>query len=76
MAFVFVEKRVRSPMFRMELFKIRPFTYGTLAGMLSSIGRGGLQFMLIILLQGIWLPLHGYAYSVTPFWAGVYMLPP
>ncbi|GGM75975.1 MFS transporter [Thermogymnomonas acidicola] len=74
-AFVFVEKRVRSPMFRMELFKIRPFTYGTLAGMLSSIGRGGLQFMLIILLQGIWLPLHGYAYSVTPFWAGVYMLP-
>jgi MFS family permease len=26
-------------------------------------------------LQGIWLPLHGYAFAQTPLWAGIYMLP-
>jgi MFS family permease len=31
--------------------------------------------MLIIWLQGIWLPLHGYDYTQTPLWAGIYMLP-
>jgi MFS family permease len=33
------------------------------------------MFMLILLLQGIWLPLHGYSFEDTPFWAGIYMLP-
>jgi len=62
-------------MFHLELFRIRAFTAGNLAGLLSSIGRGGLQFMLIIWLQGIWLPLHGYSFVDTPLWAGIYMLP-
>jgi MFS family permease len=31
--------------------------------------------MLIIWLQGIWLPLHGYSYSQTPLWAGIYLIP-
>ena len=31
--------------------------------------------MLIIWLQGIWLPLHGYDYESTPLWAGIYLLP-
>ena len=62
-------------MFRLELFKNRMFSAANLAGLLSSIGRGGVQIMLIILLQGIWLPLHGYSYQSTPFWAGVYMIP-
>ena len=48
---------------------------GNIAGLLSSIGRGGMQFMLIIWLQGIWLPLHGYSFEQTPLWAGIYMLP-
>ena len=39
------------------------------------MARGGLQFILIIWLQGIWLPLHGYAFDQTPLWAGIYMLP-
>ncbi len=39
------------------------------------MARGGLQFMLIIWLQGIWLPLHGYNYDVAPLWAGIYLLP-
>jgi MFS family permease len=62
-------------MFRLSLFKIRAFTAGNAANLLSSIGRGGLQFMLIIWLQGIWLPQHGYDYARTPLWAGIYMLP-
>ena len=62
-------------MFHMNLFRIRPFWAGNLAGLLASIGRGGLQFMLIIWLQGIWLPLHGYNYQDTPLWAGIYLLP-
>ncbi|HEX3010569.1 MAG TPA: MFS transporter [Syntrophomonadaceae bacterium] len=74
-AFVFIEMRVEMPMFRLELFKIRAFTAGNLSLFLSSIARGGLQFMLIIWLQGIWLPLHGYSFEQTPLWAGIYMLP-
>lgn len=74
-AFVFVELRVPSPMFDMRLFRIRAFSAGIFSGLLAAIGRGGLQFMLIIWLQGIWLPLHGYSYESTPLWAGIYMLP-
>jgi MFS family permease len=62
-------------MFNLRLFGIRPFTMGNIAGFLSSIGRGGLQFMLIIWLQGIWLPLHGYSFESTPLWAGIFMIP-
>ncbi len=73
--FVWIETRVADPMFRLELFKIRMFTAGNIAGFLSATGRGGLQFMLIIWLQGIWLPLHGYSFEDTPLWAGIYMTP-
>jgi MFS family permease len=73
--FVFVENRVESPMFNLKLFRIRAFSAGTVAGLLAAISRGGLQFMLIIWLQGIWLPLHGYSFHDTPLWAGIYMLP-
>lgn len=73
--FVIVESRVTDPMFNIRLFRIRQFAFGNLAGLLASIGRGGLQFMLIIWLQGIWLPLHGYSYESTPLWAGIYLLP-
>lgn len=73
--FVFIELRTKAPMFEMRLFKIRSFAMANLAGLLASIGRGGLQFMLIIWLQGIWLPLHGYTYEQTPLWAGIYLLP-
>jgi MFS family permease len=74
-AFVFIERRVKEPMFAIELFRIRAFSAGNLAGLLASIGRGGLQFMLIIWLQGIWLPLHGFSYESTPLWAGIYLIP-
>lgn len=73
--FVVIELRARAPMLDMRLFRIRAFAAGNLAGLLAAIGRGGLQFMLIIWLQGIWLPLHGYNYEDTPLWAGIYMLP-
>lgn len=73
--FVFLELRVKQPMFDIHLFKIRAFAWGNIAGLVASVGRGGLQFMLIIWLQGIWLPLHGYSYASTPFWAGIYLLP-
>jgi MFS family permease len=73
--FVFLELRVAQPMFNMRLFRIRAFAWGNIAGLVASIGRGGLQFMLIIWLQGIWLPLHGFSYESTPFWAGIYLLP-
>ena len=73
--FVSVERRSRDPMFRLQLFRIRAFTFGTLSTFLSSIARGGLMFMLIIWLQGIWLPQHGYNFTETPLWAGIYMLP-
>jgi len=73
--FVVIETRVAEPMFRLSLFKIREFTAGNVAGLLVSIARGGIQFMLIIWLQGIWLPLHGYSYDQTPLWAGIFLLP-
>jgi MFS family permease len=73
--FCAIEARVEQPMFRLDLFRIRAFTAGNIASLLSSIGRGGLQFILIIWLQGIWLPQHGYNFVDTPLWAGIYMLP-
>jgi MFS family permease len=74
-AFCLVESRVADPMFDLSLFRIRAFAAGNLAGLLASVSRGGLQFMLIIWLQGIWLPLHGYDFESTPLWAAVYLLP-
>jgi MFS family permease len=74
-AFAVIETKIADPMFHVALFRIRAFTAGSIAGLLTAIARGGLQFMLIIWLQGIWLPLHGYAYSDTPLWAGIYLLP-
>lgn len=73
--FGIVETRVAEPMFRMSLFRIRAFTAGNLASLLSGMGRGGLMFVLIIWLQGIWLPRRGYSFTETPLWAGIYMLP-
>ena len=73
--FVFVELRVQEPLFRISLFKIRPFAAGNIANLALAMSRGGMQFMLIIWLQGIWLPLHGYSYSDTPLWAGIYLVP-
>ncbi len=73
--FCVIETRVQDPMFHLGLFRIRAFSAGNLAGLLAAMGRGGLQFILIIWLQGIWLPEHGYAFSQTPLWAGIYMLP-
>jgi MFS family permease len=74
-AFCIIETRVAEPMFRLALFKIRPFTAGNLANLLAGLGRGGLMFILIIWLQGIYLPIHGYSFSRTPLWAGIAMLP-
>ena len=62
-------------MINMKLFKIRAFAAGNIVNLLASMARGGLQFILIIWLQGIWLPLHGYTFEQTPLWAGIYMLP-
>ncbi len=73
--FGWVETKVPAPMFRLSLFKIRAFTFGNIAGLLGALGRGGIQFMLIIWLQGIWLPQHGYSFSQTPLWAGISMIP-
>ena len=73
--FVWLESRIAEPFVDLSLFRIRAFMAGNLAGLLSSMGRGGLQFMLVIWLQGIWLPLHGYSFADTPLWAGIYMLP-
>jgi MFS family permease len=73
--FLLIEHRSSDPLFHLDLFRIRAFSAGNLAGLLASISRGGLQFMLIIWLQGIWLPLHGYSFASTPLWAGVYMIP-
>jgi MFS family permease len=74
-AFAAIEQRVAEPMFRLPLFRIRAFTFGTLSTFLSAVARGGLMFMLIIWLQGIWLPQHGYDFTDTPLWAGIYMSP-
>ena len=73
--FAFVETRVAEPMFRLSLFRIRAFTAGNAANFLGGVGRGGLQFMLMIWFQGIWLPQHGYSFARTPLWAGIYMIP-
>ncbi len=73
--FAHIEKRVADPMFRMPLFRIRAFAAGNLANLLGALGRGGLMFILIIWLQGVWLPLHGYSFSSTPLWAAIYMIP-
>src|SRR3954451_12360119 len=73
--FCLIELRVEEPMFHIQLFRIRAFAAGNLAALLAAMGRGGLQFILIIWLQGIWLPEHGYAFSQTPLWAGIYLLP-
>ncbi len=73
--FVIIESRIEHPMFKLPLFRIRAYTFGVLSSFLSAIARGGLMFMLIIWLQGIWLPQHGYSFSQTPLWAGIYMLP-
>jgi MFS family permease len=74
-AFVLIESRVAEPMIRLSLFKIRAFSAGNAATLAAALAQGGLQFMLIIWLQGIWLPLHGYDYGDTPLWAGIFMLP-
>jgi MFS family permease len=74
-AFCVIETKVTDPMFQLGLFRIRAFAAGNAAALLASIARGGLQFMLVIWLAGIWLPLHGYDFTVTPLWAGIYMLP-
>jgi len=73
--FILIETKIAQPLFQLSLFRIRAFTAGSLAGFAVSVARGGLQFMLIIWLQGIWLPLHGYGYSQTPLWAGIFLLP-
>lgn len=73
--FVLIERRVRNPMFNLKLFRIRAFAAGLVSAMLAAVGRGGLQFMLIIWLQGIWLPQHGYSFARTPLWAGIAMIP-
>lgn len=73
--FPVVEHYVKQPMFRLSLFRNRSFAAGNFASLLSAVGRGGVMLMLVILLQGIWLPIHGYSYSSTPFWAGIFMLP-
>ena len=73
--FCIIETRVKEPMFRLGLFRVPAFSAGNLAGLLASMGRGGLMFMLIIWLQGIWLPYHGYSFETTPLWAAIYMLP-
>jgi MFS family permease len=73
--FCVIETRVAEPMFGLSLFRIRPFTAGNMASLLAALGRGGLMFILIIWLQGIYLPIHGYSFSRTPLWAGLAMLP-
>jgi MFS family permease len=74
-AFVVIEAKVTDPLIQLSLFRIRTFTAGSVAAFVVAIARGGLQFMLIIWLQGIWLPLHGYSFSDTPLWAGIFLLP-
>src|SRR4029077_18478327 len=66
--------RVKAPMFELSLFRIRAYTFGVISSFLSALARGGLMFMLIIWLQGVWLPQHGYSFVSTPLWAGIFML--
>jgi MFS family permease len=74
-AFAFIERRAAEPMFDLSLLRIRAFSAGIAAVLAAAIARGGLQLMLVIWLQGIWLPLHGYSYTETPLWAGIFLLP-
>ncbi|WP_329238593.1 MFS transporter [Actinoallomurus sp. NBC_01490] len=74
-AFLIIESKIKEPLFNLSLFRNRTFAAGNLANLLMALGRGGLQFMLIIWLQGIWLPQHGYSFEDTPLWAGIYMIP-
>jgi len=74
-AFAVIESKTADPMFQLSLFRIKAFTAGSTAGLLAAVARGGMQFVLIIWLQGIWLPLHGYDFSQTPLWAGIFLLP-
>ena len=74
-SFWVIETKVAEPMFHLRLFRIRAFAAGNVASLLASLSRGGLMFMLIIWLQGIWLPLHGYSFVQTRLWAGIYMIP-
>jgi MFS family permease len=74
-AFTWIETKVEQPMFRIPLFRIRAFAAGNMAALFAALARGGLMFILIIWLQGIWLPRHGYSFAETPLWAGIYMLP-
>src|SRR5262249_57834141 len=69
------EPKAPEPLFRLSLVRIRAFAWGNIANLMVALGRGGMQFMLIIWLQGIWLPLHGYSFSQTPLWAGIYLVP-
>jgi MFS family permease len=73
--FAISERRAKAPLFDLSLFRVRPFTYGSIALFLNSLARGAIMFLVVIWLQGIWLPLHGYSWESTPFWAGVYMMP-
>jgi MFS family permease len=73
--FIVIESKVADPMIQLSLFRIRAFAAGNAAVLCSSLAQGGLQFMLIVWLQGIWLPLHGYDYADTPLWAGIFLLP-
>jgi len=75
LGFAVIERHVATPMFRLQLFEIRPFTAGITASFLAALSRGGLMFMLVIWLQGIWLPQHGYDFARTPLWAGIAMVP-
>ncbi len=75
LVFGYVEMHVRAPMFRLGLFRIKAFAAGNVANLLAALSRGGMMFIVIIWLQGIWLPQHGYGFSQTPLWAGIYMLP-
>ncbi len=74
-AFIAIERRVKNPLFNLSLFKIKPFAYGNISLFLAAMGRGAIMFLVVIWLQGIYLPLHGFSYSQTPFWAGIYMMP-
>ncbi len=74
-AFCITELKIRQPMFDLKLLRIRAFAAGNAATLLAAIARGGLQFMLILWLQGIWLVLHGYNFKDTPLWSGIYLLP-
>lgn len=73
--FCVIETRVAEPLFRLSLLRLRAFSAGLVASFFAALARGGLMLMLVIWLQGIWLPEHGYSFDVTPLWAGIAILP-